>query len=158
MREHQVRGPAPVEDFDRAVGEAMSAQARGAVLLLEVVPPWPLQVLWLEEQLRSVAPDCVLHHAGDSVLAVLLADVGLAEAYTLKERLGQRALTHRLQLFVGLASWPVQGSSPMDVVAAAAASLLDEHARYQSDLGDEVMLDLDGLAVAMGSAGELLTG
>jgi hypothetical protein len=149
---------AQVEDFDRSVGEAMSSHGRGAVLLLEVVPPWPLQVLWLEEQLHAIAPRCVLHHAGDAVLAVLLPDVGLAEAYTLKERLAHRALVHRLQLFVGLASWPVQGSSPMDVVAAAAASLLDAHASHQSELGDEVLLDLDGLSVAMGSAGELLTG
>ncbi len=150
--------PMPVGDFDARLTRAMATSTRGAVLLLEVIPPWPLQVRWLEQQLRALAPEALVRTAGDSVLAVLVTGMGPAEAWSLQERLRDRARAHRMQLFVGVASWPVQGSVAIDVVAAAAATLLDEHARYQEDLGDEVMIDLDGLAFALGSAGELLTG
>jgi hypothetical protein len=150
--------PVPVGDFDAQVSRAMGVAARGAVLLLEVIPPWPLQLRWLGQQLRVLAPQALVRTSGDSVLAAMVTGIGPAEAWSLQERLRDRARAHRMQLFLGVASWPVQGSTAIDVVAAAAATLLDEHARYQEDMGDEVMLDLDGLAVALGSAGELLTG
>jgi len=137
----------PAGEFDAVVAAAMSSSFRGAVFLLEVVPPWPLQVRWLEQQVRVVAPTGLVHSAGEALLA-----------WVLQERLRERASTHGVRLFVGCATWPLQGSSAMGLVAAAAASLLDEHTRYQESLGDEVLFDLDGLSLTLDLAGELLTG
>jgi hypothetical protein len=148
----------PAGEFDAVVAAAVGSSLRGAVFLLEVVPPWPLQVRWLEQQVRVVAPSGLVHSAGEALLAVVVADMGPAEAWVLQERLRERASTHGVRLFAGCGTWPLQGSSAMGLVAAAAASLLDEHTRYQESLGDEVLFDLDGLSIALDFAGELLTG
>jgi hypothetical protein len=143
--------------FDWRVGEAMREARSGAVLLLELRPPWPLQVQWLEHQLAHLSPGAVLHDGG-AVLAVLAPGLDAGEAWTLMQQLRDRAEAHRLQLIVGLATWPMQGSTPVEVVAAAAAALVDEHAR-SSDAGrEEVLFEVDGHVVTLGLAGELLTG
>lgn len=150
--------PVPEGEFDASVAAALQTFRRGVVLLLEVVPPWPLQVRWLEQQVKQVAPSGVVHWAGEALLAVVIGELGPAEAWVLQERLKDRAATHHVGLFVGCATWPMQGSSAMDLVAAAAASLLDEHNRYRESMGDEVAFEIDGVSVSLGVAGELLTG
>lgn len=136
----------------------MASTQTGVVLLLELLPPWPLQMHWLDHQVRVLAPAATRQSAGESVLAVFLSGAGVAEGWRLKEELRERAIAQHITLFAGLASWPGQGSTPMDVVAAAAAGLVDEQSSYRDSLGEEVRLELDGLLLALGVAGEFLSG
>lgn len=151
--------PATTGDgFDGRVAEAMSSERCGAVLLLELAPPWPLQVRWLARQLQGLEPRALMHDAGEAVLAVVAPGLGADEGWSLRERLRERAEQAHLRLLVGLATWPVQGSSPMEVVAAAAAALLDEHAQQEQEPNDEARFMLDGDEILLGVAGVLLTG
>jgi hypothetical protein len=63
-----------------------------------------------------------------------------------------------MDLLLGVATWPMQGSTPVEVVSAAAAALLDEHTRHDESATDEVRLEVDGQALFLGVAGDLLTG
>lgn len=145
------------QTFDQQVAGVMAMARCGTVLLLQLVPPWPLQVRWLEHQLAQLEPSALLHD-GESVLAVVAPGLDAAQGWRLMERLRERATRHRLNLLVGLATWPVQGSRPMQVVAAAAAALHDEQLRLQPDRGDELLFEIDGHRLTLGVAGELLTG
>jgi hypothetical protein len=146
------------DGFDVRVADAMTGARCGAMLLLELAPPWPLQVRWLARQLEVLEPRALLHDGGDVVLAVVAPGLGADEGWILKERLLERAEQAHLRLLVGLATWPVQGSSPTEVVAAAAAALLDEHANQAQQPSDEARFILDGDEIYLGVAGVLLTG
>lgn len=158
MRESlERREPTSTEHLDDLALVMASGQI-GVVLLLELLPPWPLQMHWLDHQVRVLAPAATRRPAGESVLAVFLSGAGVIEGWQLKEQLRERAIAQHITLFAGLASWPAQGSTPMDVVAAAAAALLDEQSSFRDALGEELRLELDGTLLALGVAGEFLTG
>jgi hypothetical protein len=157
MPQLNVDGPG-TSAFDERVAEAMKETRFGAVLLLELVPPWPLQVRWLKHQLAQLCPVAVLHDAGESVLAVLAPGLGTGSAWALMEHLRERATHTHLDLLMGVATWPIQGSTPVEVVSAAAAALLDEHARHAQGANDETQFEVDGRALFLDLAGELLTG
>lgn len=158
MRESQERREPTSAMHLEDLALVMASGRTGVVLLLELLPPWPLQMHWLDHQVRVLAPAATRRPAGDSVLAVFLSEAGVAEGWRLKEELRERAIAQHITLFAGLASWPGQGSTPMDVVAAAAAGLVDEQSSYRDSLGEEVRLELDGLLLALGVAGEFLSG
>ena len=113
---------------------------------------------WLDHQVQMLAPGAVRRPAGDSVLAVLLPDAEVAEGWELKEQLRERAGAHHITVSAGLACWPGQGSTPMDVLASAAAALQDELRVFRESLGEEIQLEIDGVQLALGVAGEFLTG
>ena len=113
---------------------------------------------WLDRQVHLLAPKGVRRSAGESVLAVFLVDADVAQGWQLREQLLERAAAHHVILFAGLASWPVQGSTPMNVLAAAAAALADEQASFHASMGEEVKLEIEGLWLPLGVAGDFLTG
>jgi hypothetical protein len=145
--------------FDLRLASAMRSSRQGAVLLIELAPRSPLELRWLKHELGQLEPRAMLHDAGESVLAIVAPELGANEAWLLMEHLKERAGRAHIHMLVGLASWPLQGSHTVEVVAAAAAALLDEHAQAQHvATDDEVCFEVDGFALAVGAAGELLTG
>lgn len=148
----------PGSAFDLRLAQAMRRARGGAILLIEMAPRWPLQVTWLERVIAQLEPRGMLHDAGDAVLAIIAPEVPANEAWLLMEHLRERAEAAHMHLLVGMATWPVQGSTPVEVVAAAAAALLDEHARLNAAADDELKIDFDGRDIVMGAVGELLTG
>lgn len=150
--------PRSLEHFDAELAEVMSSSRTGVVLLLELVSSWPLQMRWLDRQVDLLAPEAIRRSSGEALLAVLLADAGLPRGWRLRNQLLERAQAHHVSVLAGLSSWPVQGSTSMDVLAAAAAALLDEQSSYRQSITEELKVDLDGRELALNVAGDFLTG
>lgn len=141
-----------------ALRGCMGGSRTGVVLLFELTAPSASQRRWLVQEVRRLAPGAVLRAAQGHVLAVLMPGAGVAEGWHLMQVLRDLALAHHATLFAGLASWPGQGSTPVDVLASAAAALHDEASAFRLVAGEELRLELDGEEVSLGAAGELLTG
>lgn len=154
------RYPQPESNFEDLVDEGFALARQGAVLVVEAPGFHPTRVRWLGQQLAELVPGSAVHAAGDSLFVILVRHAGPAESWLLVERVRrQLAKTGWEQAVVASASWPVQGSSPMDVVAAALASLFDERSRLEGEQHRrDVFLDVDGGGFNWASAGELLTG
>ena len=146
--------------FEDIVNEGFAKARQGAVLVVEARGFHPTRQRWLGLQLAQLVPGGAVHAAGDSLFVILVRHAGPAESWLLVERVRrQLAKTGWERAVVASASWPVQGSSPMDVVAAALASLFDERTRVETELHrHDVFLDLDGGGFNWASAGELLSG
>ena len=147
--------------FEEVVGEGFSRAGQGAVLVVEAQGLPSPRVRWLERQLASFIPGGAVHLAGDTLFVIVVRHAGPAETWLLVERLRRQLnKTGWDQAVVASASWPVQGSSPMDVVAAALASLFDERSRLEREWSrHEVWLELEGHGgFNWSSAGDLLSG
>ena len=133
--------------FEGIVTEGFAKARQGAVLVVEARGFHPTRVRWLGQQLSQLIPGGAVH-------------AGPAESWLMVERLRrQLAKTGWERAVVASACWPVQGSSPMDVVAAALASLFDERLRVETELHRaDVFIDFEGGAFNWASAGELLSG
>ena len=147
-------------NFEDLVTEGFAKARQGAVLVVEARGFHPTRVRWLGQQLGQLIPGAAVHPAGDSLFVILVRHAGPAEAWLMVERLRrQLGKTGWERAVVASACWPVQGSSPMDVVAAALASLFDERMRVEAELHRaDVLIDFDGGAFNWASAGELLSG
>jgi len=147
--------------FEELVSEGFSRARQGAVLVVEAQGLPPLRVRWLERQLVSSIPGGAVHLAGDALFVIIVRHAGPAETWLLVERLRRTlAKSGWERAVVASATWPVQGSSPMDVVAAALASLFDERSELEQEVNRrEVWLDLEGHGgFNWASAGDLLSG
>ncbi len=151
--------------FEALVAAGFERARQGAVLVVEARGLPAPRVRWLERQLSALIPGGAVHLAGDALFVIIVRHAGAAETWLLVERL-RRQLTRTgwERAAVASATWPVQGSSPMDVVAAALASLFDERSRLEHEWSQrEVWLQLDeqhggGSGFNWASAGELLSG
>lgn len=150
----------PTSSFEEIVNEGFARARQGAVLVVEARGFHPTRVRWLGQQLGQLVPGSAVHSAGDSLFLILVRHAGPAETWLLVERLRrQLAKTGWERVVVASGCWPVQGSSPMDVVAAALASLFDERFRLESELHSrDIFVDFDGDGFNWSSAGELLSG
>ena len=150
----------PSPTFEDVVNEGFARARQGSVLVVEARGFHPTRLRWLGRELGQLVPGGAVHPAGDSLFVVLVRHAGPAESWLLVERVRrQLAKTGWERAVVAAATWPVQGSSPMDVVAAALASLFDERSRLETELHKhDVFLDLDGGGFNWASAGELLSG
>lgn len=147
--------------FEELVSEGFSRARQGAVLVVEAQGLPPLRVRWLERQLVTSIPGGAVHLAGDALFVIIVRHAGPAETWLLVERLRRTlAKSGWERAVVASATWPVQGSSPMDVVAAALASLFDERSELEQEVNRrEVWLDLEGHGgFNWASAGDLLSG
>ncbi|MDP1825353.1 MAG: hypothetical protein Q8L48_19000 [Archangium sp.] len=146
--------------FEDVVNEGFARARQGAVLVVEARGFHPTRVRWLGQQLSQLVPGSAVHPAGDSLFLMLVRHAGPAETWLLVERLRRQLMkTGWDRVVVASGCWPVQGSSPMDVVAAALASLFDERFRVETELHTrDIFVDIDGGAFNWSSAGELLSG
>lgn len=147
--------------FEELVTQEVSQARQGAVVVVEARGLPSARMRWLERQLETSLQRGVVLQAAESLVLVVVPGVGPAETWLTVERLRRQLANNGWErAVVGFATWPVQGSSPMDVVAAALASLFDEHARIEAELAqEELHLDLQehgGFRFA--SAGDLLSG
>lgn len=147
--------------FEEVVVEAFGGARQGAVVVVEAKGlPGP-RLPWLERALVASVPGGVVHLAGDALFVIVLRHAGPAETWLMVERLRRQLPKQGWdRTVIASATWPVQGSSPMDVVAAALASLFDERTRLEHEWSRrEVWLEIDGHgAFNWDCAGELLTG
>jgi hypothetical protein len=151
----------PGSTFEDIVSEGFSRARQGAVIVVESRGLPAPRVRWLERQLMTSIPGGAVHLAGDSLFVILVRHAGPAETWLLVERLRRQLVKSGWEhTLVASATWPVQGSSPMDVVAAALASLFDERTRFEQERGQhEVWLELEGHGgFNWASAGDLLSG
>jgi hypothetical protein len=151
----------PDVSFEDLVDEGFEGTREGAVIIVESRGvPFPRQ-RWLARQLEGWLPGGVVHQA-ESLFVVLMRHAGAAETWMLVERLRRQLKKSGWDhVVVGSASWPMQGSTPMDVVAAALASLSDERERSEREWAmRELWFEVDASAGGFNwaSAGELLTG
>lgn len=147
--------------FEALVAEAFGGARRGAVVVVEARGVPAPRLAWLHRALTSYVPGGVVHLAGDGLFVVIVRHAGPAETWLLVERLRRKLPRHGWdRAVVASATWPVQGSSSMDVVAAALASLFDERTRMEREVSRrEVWLELEGHGgFNWDCAGELLTG
>lgn len=142
------------------VREAFSAARQGAVLVVEGKDYHPTRVRWLGHQLARDIAGAEVHRAGESLFLVLIPHAGPAEAWLVVDRLKRSlARTGWERAVVASATWPVQGSSPTDVVAAALAALFDARARLERETpGWTWAFDVDGQGLSFHAEAELLTG
>ncbi len=147
----------PLSNFEQLVEEGVSRARQGSVLVVDARGTQPA---WLRRKLALLVPGGELLDAGDSLFILLVRHAGPGESWLLVER-ARRQLKewgwHRAVM--ASACWPMQGSSPMDVVAAALASLFDERTRVDAELTKaDLQVEVDGSGFWWGSAGELLSG
>ncbi|MFZ5439234.1 MAG: hypothetical protein ACOZQL_04455 [Myxococcota bacterium] len=147
--------------FEALVSEAFGGARQGAVLVVEARDVPAPRLPWLQQLLSTSVPGGAVHLAGEGLLLIVVRHAGPAETWLLVERLRRKLPRSGWErVVVASATWPVQGSSPMDVVAAALASLFDERTRLEQEWSHrEVWLEVDGhVGFNWGYAGELLTG
>lgn len=146
--------------FEALIGEGLAQARQGAVLVVEASGFPPARVKWLQRQLEQVVPGAAVQPAGEGLLVFLVKHAGPAESWLLGDRVRrQLTLTGWEGAVVSSASWPVQGSSPMEVMAAALAGLFDERSRLDRERAErDVLVEVDGQAFDFCSAGELLSG
>jgi hypothetical protein len=147
--------------FEELVSEGFARARQGAVLVVEASGLPAPRVRWLERQLVASIPGGAVHLAGDALFVIIVRHAGPAETWLLVERLRrQLGKSGWERAVVASATWPVQGSSPMDVVAAALASLFDERTRFEHELSQrEVWIEFEGHGgFNWASAGDLLSG
>lgn len=146
--------------FEELVAEGFEGTRQGAVIVVESRELPTPRLRWLARHVESMVAGGMVHAASDGLIVVLLRHAGPAETWLVVERM-RRSLVHTgwEKTVVGSATWPVQGSTPMDVIAAALASLYDERERAEAAWAEhELSLDVDERASSFASAGELLTG
>lgn len=143
------------------VGRLRFAGTRqGAVIVVESRELPSPRHRWLARQVEAALPGGIVHAASDGLIVVLLRHAGPAETWLMVERLRRSlARTGWEKAVTASATWPMQGYTPMDVIAAALASLSDERARAEAEWAEqELQLSLDDGDSRFDSAGELLTG
>ena len=148
---------APTPNFEQLVEDGFSRARQGAVLVLDARGAQPS---WLSRKLAQLVPGGEVLDAGDSLFILLVRHAGPAESWLLVER-ARRQLKEWgwNRAVMASACWPMQGSSPMDVVAAALASLFDERTRVDAELTKaDLQVEVDGSGFWWGAAGELLSG
>ncbi|MFT3710567.1 MAG: hypothetical protein QM817_23325 [Archangium sp.] len=147
--------------FEELVTEGFAGTRQGAVIVVESkVLPTP-RMRWLARQIEQLVPDGVVHFASEGLCVLVLRHAGPAETWLTVERMRRQFTAEQgwERTVVGSATWPVQGSTPMDVIAAALASLYDERERAEQEWGEvELRFEHDEHAERWASAGELLTG
>jgi hypothetical protein len=146
--------------FEELVAEGFDGTRQGAVIIVESRAVPTARHRWLARQVEALAPDGVVHAASDGLIVVLLRHAGPGETWVVVERMRRGLMRSGWEhTVVGSATWPVQGSTPMDVIAAALASLYDERERCEALwLEQELTLAVDDRTSSFASAGELLTG
>ena len=148
------------DHFEDVVAEGFAGARQGAVVLVEARGVPSQRRGWLARQVEQLLPGGLVHVAPEGLLLVLLRHTGPGEAWHLVERLKrQLAKTGWERTVVGSAVWPVQGHTPMDVVAAALVSLSDERERCEEEWAlKETLFAVDDERFTWASASELLTG
>lgn len=140
--------------------EELGRSRQGAVLLVDGSALPRARLHWLKRQLELLVPDTDVHAANDVLFLLVVPHVGAAETWLLVERLRrQLGRTGWERAVVASACWPLQGTSPMDVVAAALAALFDERLQHgEEPITFETAFDFDEASLDFEPAGELLTG
>lgn len=147
--------------FEQLVAEGFDDTRQGAVIVVESRELPSPRHRWLARQVESLIPGGVVHSASDGLIVVLVRHAGAAETWLIVERMRRTLLrTGWEKTVIGSATWPMQGVTPMDVIAAALASLYDERERAEAIWSEsELQFTLeDDRSVPIASAGELLTG
>ena len=147
------------QGFEAFVAESFGNARQGAVLVVEAPHTLGARAAWLERQLPVLVPGA-LHVGPDGLYLLIVPHVGAAEAWLLVEHLRRQLERAGWEgLVVASASWPLQGSSPMDAVAASLAALLDERTNMDALIrGDDGSFMIGDEDFSFGNAGELLTG
>lgn len=147
--------------FEQLVEDGFAETRQGAVIVVESRELPSPRHRWLARQVESLIPGGIVHSASDGLIVVLVRHAGPAETWLIVERMRRSLLcTGWEKTVVGSATWPMQGVTPMDVIAAALASLYDERERAEAMWAEqELQLELDeDRSIGIASAGELLTG
>lgn len=147
----------PTLNFEQLVEEGFSRARQGAVL---VVDARGAQLGWLSRKLSLLVPGSEVLDAGESLFILLVRHAGPAESWLLVDRARRQLKDWGWpRAVMASACWPMQGSSPMDVVASALASLFDERTRADAELTQaDLQVEVDGSGFWWGAAGELLSG
>ena len=145
---------------EACVRDAFSAARQGTVILVDGAALPRARVHWLKRQLELSMPDVDVHAANETLFMMVVPHLGAAEAWLLGERLRRQLARNGWErAVVASACWPVQGSSAMDVVAAALAALFDQRLQHSDPFhAHESVFDFDEGALEFAPAGELLTG
>lgn len=152
----------PEVSFEELVEDGFDGARQGAVILVESRGvPFPRQ-RWLSRQLEQWVPGGVVHEA-EGYCVIILRHAGPAETWLLTDRMRRQLKKSGWDhVVVSAATWPMQGSTAMDVVAAALASLYDERERAERDwAARELWLEVEAAQTGgfhWASAGDLLTG
>jgi len=143
---------------DVALAEAVDLVDRGVLLVVEPGVPVPLFPKGALEVLeRQLPPGATLHLVSTDLFAVVSPAVSLVAGFGVVEAVREHLGEHGVPANVGLAAWPVQGSTTTELFGAAVVALVDDRGRVKDHQDPEVMLDVDGRELSWAMAGELLT-